>query len=117
MNFCTNWHNAKLLGYRADSARFVCVYGPKTKENNTEELADTLRKQIAAVLKVPPTSLLKLHDSSDMSSQSMIRTVIPALTSSGVIFIRTNVTHDLIPTRFTPSFSEQPRPECEWIVR
>jgi hypothetical protein len=103
VNFCTNWHNAKLLGHRADSARFVCVYGPKTEISNTETLADSLRTEIAAVLKVSPTSLLKLHDSNDMSSQSMIKTVIPALTSSpGVIFVRTNVTHDLIPTRFTP---------------
>ena len=29
VNFCSNWHNAGLLGHRPDSARFVCVYGPK----------------------------------------------------------------------------------------
>ena len=102
VNFCTNWHSAGLLGYRPDSARFVCVYGPKTKDNNTEELADALRKRIAELLKVPADSLLKKHDSNDMSSPSMINTVIPALISSGVIFIRTNVRHDEIPTRFTP---------------
>ncbi len=102
VNFCTNWHTAGLLGHRPDSARLVCVYGPKTEYGDTETEADLLRARLAAVLKVSAASLLKLHDSSDMSSPSMIRTVIPALTSSGVIFIRTNVTHDLIPTRFTP---------------
>jgi len=98
----THWHNAGLLGHRPDSARLVCVYGPKTEYGDTETEADLLRARLAAVLKVSAASLLKLHDSNDMSSPSMIRTVIPALTSSGVIFIRTNVTHDLIPTRFTP---------------
>jgi hypothetical protein len=101
VNFCTNWHNAKLLGHRADSARFVCVYRPKVEDGDTETLANELRTQIAAVLKVPPASLLKLHDSDKMSSPSMIKTVLPALTSSGVIFIRTHIEHDQIPTVFT----------------
>jgi hypothetical protein len=102
VNFCTNWHNAGLLGHRPDSARLVCVYGPKTEYGDTETEADLLRARLAAVLKVSAASLLKLHDSSDMSSPSMIRTVIPALLSSGVVFVRTNVTHDDIPTKFTP---------------
>jgi hypothetical protein len=102
VNFCTNWHKAGLLGYRADSARFVCVYGPKTKYGDTESQADLLRTQIAAVLNVAPASLLKLHDSNSMTASSMISTVIPALTSQGVVFIRTNVAHESIPTLFTP---------------
>ena len=102
VNFCANWHKAGLLGHRPDSARLVCVYGPKTDYGDTESEANLLRTRIAAVLKVPAASLLKLHDSSSMSSPSMVRTVIPALISSGVVFIRTNVTHDEIPTRFTP---------------
>ena len=102
MNFCTNWNNARLLANRADGARLVCVYRPASTESDTETEADNLRVQVAGVLHVPAASLRKLHDSADMSSRSMVNDVIPALTSSPVVFVRTNVPHDLIPTRFTP---------------
>jgi len=102
VNFCTNWHNEKLLAYRPDAARFICVYGPKTDQNNTEEEANLLRGEIATVLKVSAASLLKLHDTDDMTSRSMVTTVIPALVSSPVVFIRTGVSHDQIPTKFIP---------------
>ena len=102
VNFCTNWNNAGLLAHRANAARLVCVYRPAEPRSDTETEADRLREQIAAVLRVPSAGLRKLHDSSDMSSRSMVNDVIPALTSSAVVFIRTNVAHELIPTRFTP---------------
>jgi hypothetical protein len=102
VNFCTNWNSAGLLAYRPDAARFVCVYRPKSDESDTETEADDLRSQIASVLRVPAASLRVLHDSASMTSPSMVRDVIPALTSRPVVFIRTNVAHDDIPTRFTP---------------
>jgi hypothetical protein len=102
VNFCTNWNAARLLAYRADAARLVCVYRPKAPRSDTETEADRLRGQIASVLGVSAASLRVLHDSADMASRSMVGDVIPALTSRAVVFIRTNVAHDLIPTRFTP---------------
>jgi hypothetical protein len=111
VNFCANWSNAGLLAYRADAARFVCVYG----WGDTEKGADAIRAEIA-------TKVLKLSakDAGDlrkiqseplqqgvgladlMSAPSMVRSVIPALLSSPVVFIKTNVPHDSIPTLFTP---------------
>jgi N-acetylmuramoyl-L-alanine amidase len=102
VNFIKNWKSAGHLAYAADGARFICVYGPRTKESDTESEADSLRGEIAKVLGVKPGSLLKLHDSNDMKSASMIKTVIPALRSSPVLFIRTGVGHDNIPTKFIP---------------
>jgi hypothetical protein len=102
VNFCANWSNAGLLAHRANAARLVCVYRPAAPGSDTESEADRLREQIAAALQVPAARLRKLHDSTDMSSPSMVTDVIPALTSSAVVFIRTSVAHDLIPTRFTP---------------
>ena len=102
VNFIRNWNNAGLLKYGPDGARFVCVYGPKSDQSNTETEANTLRGEIAKALSVKPDSLLKLHDSNKMDSPSMTKTVIPALRSSSVIFIRTAVAHDDIPTNFIP---------------
>jgi hypothetical protein len=102
VNFCVNWLDNKLLAYGADSARFVCVYRAKDSISDTETEANQLRGEIAKALKVSPGSLLKLHDSAKMSSPSMINTVIPALISRPVVFIRTQVAHDMIPTLFTP---------------
>ena len=102
VNFCRNWRNANLLAYRSDSSRLVCVYRPASHESDTETEADSLRRQIATDLQVDAGTLRKLHDSSDMSSRTMVNDVLPALTSSAVIFIRTNVAHDDIPTLFIP---------------
>jgi len=102
VNFCTNWNAAGLLANRADGARLVCVYRPKAPGSDTESEADRLRDQIAGALRVTAASLRVLHDSTDMASRSMVGDVIPALASRPVVFIRTNVPHDLIPTRFTP---------------
>lgn len=102
VNFCASWHGAGLLAYRRDGARFICVYRPKAPGSDTETEADRLRAQIASALGVSAASLRVLHDSGDMTSPSMVRDVIPALTSRPVVFIRTNTPHDLIPTRFTP---------------
>lgn len=102
VNFCANWNAAGLLANRADSARFVCIYGPKQPRSDTETEADALRSDIAAALRVPAASLRVLHDSTDMTSRSMVNDVIPALTSRPVVFVRTHVTHDQIPTTFTP---------------
>jgi hypothetical protein len=102
VNFCENWRSAGLLDYRADAARFVCTYRPRSDESDTETEANALRGRIAAALKVSAASLLVLHDSASMTSRSIIDRVIPALKSQPVVFIRTNVGHDDIPTRFMP---------------
>jgi hypothetical protein len=102
VNFCINWKTANLLAYRPDGARFVCVYRPKSDGSDTETEADDLRSRIASAIGARAADLRVLHDSSDMTSRSMVNDVIPALTSRPVVFIRTHVDHDLIPTRFTP---------------
>ncbi len=101
VNFCTNWHATGRLAYRPDAARLVCVYRARSRESDTETEADRLRTAIAGVLKVGAASLLKLHDDTSLSSPSMTRDVIPALTSSPVVFVRTRVGHNQIPTLFT----------------
>lgn len=103
IDFCRNWQAAGKLAYRADSSRLVCVYLPKSPNSDTETEADSLRVRLAReVLQVPADSLRKLHDSNDMSSRSMTSLVIPALMNSAVVFIRTQVPHDQIPTKFIP---------------
>jgi hypothetical protein len=101
VSFCANCHAAGLLANRPDSARLICVYGPKQPRSDTESDADT-RTAIAGLLRVSAASLRVLHDSSDMTSRSMVNDVIPALASRPVVFLRRHVPHDLIPTRFTP---------------
>ena len=102
VNFIRNWKNAGHLAYAPDGARFICVYGPKTDQSDTETEADLLRGQIASALGIKPDQLLKRHDSGDMKSKVMVQEIIPTLRSSSVLFIRTNVGHDNIPRLFTP---------------
>ena len=102
VNFCINWNNAGLLNYGPTGARFICVYRPAEPQSNTESEADRLRGLIATALRVPAAGLRVLHDSSDMTSRSMVNDVIPALASRPVVFVRTNVAHDAIPRLFTP---------------
>lgn len=102
VTFCERWFAAGRLAHRADAARLVCVYRAASPESNTEKEADALRIALARRLGVPAASLLKLHDSSSMTSPSMARAVIPALTTAPVVFVRTGVGHDSIPTQFIP---------------
>ncbi|HYD40160.1 MAG TPA: hypothetical protein VEB43_04980 [Anaeromyxobacter sp.] len=102
VTFCERWLAAGRLAHRADAARLVCVYRPASPQSNTETEADALRTALARRLRVTPASLLKLHDASSMTSASMAREVIPALTTAAVVFVRTAVAHDAIPTQFMP---------------
>ena len=95
VGFCTRWHKAgRLTAGDARSARFVCVYRPQTQ---TEAVADVLRAQIAAVLGVPPASLVRDYVSGDAAGGHS------TLTSPAVLFLRTALPHDTIPGVFLPA--------------
>ncbi len=99
VKFCSSWHEAKRLAAgRRDSARFVCIYRSQTQ---TEEVADTLRVQIAKVMGVEPSSLVKDH-----SPENLDKDIRPALKGSGALFLRTYLSHDEIPTFFIPVLLE-----------
>ncbi len=102
LSFAHAWHERRRLAHRPEGARLVCVYRPLSAGADSETTANELRSALARLLGVPPADLRKLHDSADMSSASMIRDVIPALRASPVLFIRTHVAHEVIPTLFTP---------------
>jgi hypothetical protein len=104
VNFCRSWKAAGLLKNAPDGARFVCVYRPTdpASNSNTEPEADALRAELATLLGVPKPSLLALHDHASMTSESMVKRVVPALSTSPVVFIRTEVGHETIPTAFIP---------------
>jgi hypothetical protein len=96
ISFCKAWKAAgRLDGGRQDAARFVCVYRPKTQ---TEEVADTLRDSLAELLGVSVESLVKDHSPTNFETD-----VGPALKRSGVLFVRTYISHDEIPTFFIPA--------------
>jgi hypothetical protein len=96
VKFCERWKRAgRLAAGRHDSARFVCIYRPKTQ---TEEVADTLRGEIAKVIGVDPSSLVRDH-----SSENFDKDIQPALGASGALFVRTYLPHDEIPTFFIPA--------------
>lgn len=95
IGFCQQWHAVKRLGGKGrDTARFVCIYRGGTQ---TEAIADSLRSEIAALLGVTPISLLHEHTSDNLETK-----IRPALQGRGVVFIRTQVAHDTIPTFFIP---------------
>ena len=95
VEFCRRWHAAgRLGGGHRDHARFVCVYRPKTQ---TEEVADTLRGEIAKVLRVDAGSLVRDHSAGNLEAE-----IRPALRRAGVLFLRTPTPHDEIPTLFIP---------------
>ena len=99
VTFCERWQRAeRLAGGRRDSARFVCIYRPQTQ---TEEVADALRAEIARVIGAPASSLVKDH-----SPENLDKDIRPALKGSGVLFLRTYVSHDEIPTFFIPVLLE-----------
>jgi hypothetical protein len=95
VRFCQRWKAAnRLAGGRRDAARFVCVYRPRTQ---TEQVADALRIDIAGTLGVESKSLVIDHSSTNFEKE-----IRPALSTSGAIFVRTDIPHDKIPNFFIP---------------
>jgi len=95
VQFCKRWQAAgRLGGGRHRAARFVCVYRPGTQ---TEAIADILRGEVAGVLGVSAASLVKNHAAANLEAE-----VLPALRTAGVLFLRTQMPHDEIPTFFLP---------------
>jgi hypothetical protein len=97
--FCESWKAVdRLAGGRPDCSRFVCVYRPKSQ---TEEVADELRAAIARILGVDAGSLVQDH-----SPENFATAILPALRKSGVVFVRTKLSHDEIPGFFIPALIE-----------
>ncbi len=95
VRFCARWKAAgRLAGGRRDAARFVCIYRPHTQ---TEEVADTLRDQVARAIDADPAAMVVDH-----SMDNLEKDVRPALRRAGVLFVRTHLPHDEIPTAFIP---------------
>jgi hypothetical protein len=99
VKFCDLWNHAgRLAGGRHDAARFVCIYRPRTQ---TEEVADSLRAEIAKAIGVDAASLVKDH-----TPENFDKEIRPVLKNSGVVFVRSYVPHDEIPTFFIPVLLE-----------
>jgi len=99
VRFCERWNAVdRLAGGRFDAARFICVYRPKTQ---TEEVANELRGAIARILGVDAGALLKDHSPENFATE-----VRPSLRNSGVVFVRTELSHDEIPGFFIPALIE-----------
>ena len=95
IRFCARWKDAgRLAGGRRDAARFVCIYRPKTQ---TEEVADTLRAEIARAIDTDDAAMVVNH-----SPANLEKDVRPALRRAGALFVRTHLPHDEIPTAFIP---------------
>jgi len=96
VGFCDQWKRAgRLGGGRRNAARFVCIYRPRTQ---TEEVADALRIQIAKVVGADPMSLVMDH-----ARDNFDKKIRPALKGAGALFLRTDLSHDAIPTFFIPA--------------
>ena len=103
VQFCAHWHVLGRLGAgRHVAARFVCVYRPHTQ---TESIADVLRGEVASVLGVAPSALVKDHIKTE-AGDNYAAEIRPALRTSGVLFLRTSLPHDDIPTYFIPLLLE-----------
>lgn len=103
VEFCARWHGTGRLGAgRRNAARFVCVYRPHTQ---TEAVADVLRGEIAKVLGVFPTVLVKDHVR-EGARDNFAAEIRSALLTSGVLFLRTSLPHDEIPAYFIPRLLE-----------
>ncbi len=99
VEFCERWKRAgRLAGSQSNAARFVCIYRPKTQ---TEEVADALRNEIARGIGASADSLVKDHTADNFRAE-----IAPALKQSGVLFVRTYLQHDDIPTFFIPALLE-----------
>ena len=101
--FCARWHGAGRLGAaRRTDSRFVCVYRPKTQ---TEAVADVLRGEIASALGIAPGGLVRDHVKAE-AEDNYAAGICPALRANGVLFVRTSLAHDDIPTYFIPRLLE-----------
>ena len=101
--FCARWHGIGRLGaQKRNAARFVCVYRPHTQ---TEAVADALRSEVAQALGVSATAIVKNHMKTD-AGDNFAAEIRPALLTSGVLFLRTSLPHDDIPTYFIPRLLE-----------
>jgi hypothetical protein len=99
VRFCERWNAVdRLAGGRPDCSRFVCVYRPKSQ---TEEVADELRAAIAKILGVDGGSLVVDHSPENLATE-----IWPALQKSGVMFVRTKLSHGEIPGFFIPPLIE-----------
>ena len=99
VRFCEHWkRSGHLAAGQRDAARFVCIYRPKTQ---TEEVADTLRREIAKIIGLDSNSLVRDHSPLNLDTE-----IRPALKDSAVLFLRTYVPHDEIPTFFVPVLLE-----------
>jgi hypothetical protein len=99
VKFCERWHRAsRLAAGRRDASRFVCIYRPQTQ---TEEVADDLRSEIATLRGVKPEALVIDHSPTNLDSE-----VRSAFKRTGVVFVRSYVPHDEIPTVFIPVLLE-----------
>jgi hypothetical protein len=96
VGFCDQWKRAgRLGGGRPSNARFVCIFRPRTQ---TEEVADALRIQIAKVVGADPMSLVVDH-----AGDNFDKDIRPALKGAGALFLRTDLSHDVIPKFFIPA--------------
>ena len=101
--FCARWHGAgRLNAGQRTASRFVCVYRPKTQ---TEAVADVLRGEVASALGVAPGTLVKDHVKAE-AGDNYDAEIRPALRANGVLFVRTSLPHDDIPTYFIPRLLE-----------
>lgn len=103
VGFCARWHAAgRLAAGRRDAARFVCVYRPHTQ---TEAVADILCAEVAKTLGGDAAGLVLDHVKTE-AGDNFAAIVHPALLTSGVLFVRTSLPHDDIPTYFIPRLLE-----------
>jgi hypothetical protein len=128
---CKAWSDAKTLGNGASQNRFICIFGPTREKKlewlddkatkpaldaagkqkwhweGTEVVADDMRDEIFKKLFKD-----KLSSSKDLWLQHTVKTaktvdnmnsdIIPALRKNPLLFIRTPVQHEDIPTTFIP---------------
>jgi hypothetical protein len=125
---CQKWLDGGKLGNGLSDNRFVCIFKPKNKKMETEKVegkevpsidpvtkeqkwhwtgtemeADELRSRLAKLLKKKDSELWLEHTAKTKTAPDNLNTVIiPALKKNGVLFIRTYLEHESIPTTFIP---------------
>lgn len=96
--FCENWETIGRLGMGADDSRVVIIYNPMSgTQPGANEVRDDLRSG-------GPGAAGTKFSVRELSHQGPrdLPAIESALKSSPIVFINTNVAHDLIPQFFTP---------------